>query len=87
MLFSNDIQVQVSSAKRKIKKRNKWSNNNLNKKWKRRNNGQYFKNIKKTLREYYEQLYAMKLAVLEDTNKFLETYIPSKWIKKIQTYE
>ena len=30
MFFSNDIQVQVSSAKRKIKKRNKWSNNNLN---------------------------------------------------------
>ena len=32
MLFGTDIQVQVSSPKRKIKKRNKWSNNNLNKK-------------------------------------------------------
>ena len=34
--------------------------------------------IRKTIRQYYEQLYANKLDNLEETDKFLETYSPPK---------
>ena len=34
--------------------------------------------IQKTIREYYEQLYANKFDNLEETDKFLETYHPPK---------
>ena len=33
---------------------------------------------KKTIREYYEQLYANKLGNLKEMDKFLETYSPPK---------
>ena len=32
----------------------------------------------KTIREYYEQLYANKKDNLEEMDKFLETYTPAK---------
>ena len=35
--------------------------------------------IQKTLREYYEQLYANKFDNLEELDNFLETYSPPKW--------
>ena len=34
--------------------------------------------IQKTIREYYEKLYANKFDNLEETDKFLETYHPPK---------
>ena len=33
---------------------------------------------KKTTREYYEKLYAKKFSDLEEMDKYLETYSPSK---------
>ena len=38
--------------------------------------------IQKTIREYYEQLYANNLDNLEEMDKFLETYSPPKLSKE-----
>ena len=44
-----------------------------------RNHNRYHKNTKKkTIREYYEQLYANKFDNLKEMDNFLETYSPPK---------
>ena len=49
------------------------------KKWKKRNCWyQYCRNIKKTIRKYYEWLYTNKFDNLEEMDTFLETYSPPK---------
>lgn len=50
-----------------------------NKKWKRRQSNDAAE-IQKTTRKYYEQLYVKKFSDLEEMDKYLETYSPSKWI-------
>ena len=47
------------------------------KKWKRRNNNQYYGKTK-NIREHYEQLYANELDNLEEMDIFLETQSPPK---------
>ena len=38
--------------------------------------------IKKKLREYYDQLYANKFDNLEEMDNFIESYNMPNWIKK-----
>ena len=50
---------------------------------KRRNNSWFHRFFIKKKKEYYEQLYASKFNNQEETDKFLETYSPSKLNQEI----